>query len=69
VGTLYIDASFDTGATFQQVSSVAVTVGTGQSLSARLVGIFGSATLYRVRFVNGATAQATFRIASSFTAN
>jgi hypothetical protein len=64
-GTLYIDVSFDTGATFQPIASVAVAAGTGQSLSSRLVGIFGTATIYRVRFVNGATAQATFRIASS----
>jgi hypothetical protein len=68
-GTLYIDVSLDTGATFQQVASVAVAANAGQALTTRLVGQFTAATLYRVRFVNGATAQGTFRIASSLTAN
>jgi len=68
-GTLYIDQSLDTGATFQAVGSVAVSAGTTGQLSEKLTGIMGAATLYRVRFVNGATAQTVFRIASSATAN
>lgn len=67
-GTLFIDLSLDTGATYQQVSSVAVAANTAQQLSVRLTGAFTSATLYRVRYVNAATLQGTFRLSSAFSA-
>lgn len=67
-GTLYVDQSLDTGATYQPVASQAVTATVAGQLAVRLTGALTSATLYRVRFVNGATAQATFRISSSFSA-
>ena len=68
-GMLYIDQSLDTGATYQPVLSQAVAANIGANLSVRLAGAFGSATLYRVRFVNGATAQTPFRLSSSITAS
>lgn len=67
-GTLFIDQSLDTGATYQAISSVAVGAGAAQQLSVRLTGTFGTATLYRVRYVNGAAAQGTFRLSSAFSA-
>jgi hypothetical protein len=67
-GTLFIDFSLDSGATWQAVNSVAVAAASTQTLSTRVVG-FASTASYRVRFVNGATAQAVFRIGSAFTAN
>jgi hypothetical protein len=50
------------------VASGAVTAGGSQQLSVRLTGVFTSATLYRVRYVNGAAAQTTLRISSVFSA-
>lgn len=67
-GTLFIDQSLDTGATYQPIASVAVAANTGQQLAVRITGGYTSATLYRVRYVNGATAQATFRLSSAFSA-
>jgi hypothetical protein len=67
-GTLFIDFSLDSGATWQAVNSVAVAAGSTQTLSTRIVGFLSTAS-YRVRFVNGATAQTVFRIGSAFTAN
>ncbi len=67
-GTLFIDLSLDTGATYQPIASVAVAANTGQQLTVRLTGTYSSATLYRVRYVNAATAQATFRLSSAFSA-
>ncbi|MBB3860793.1 hypothetical protein GGQ88_002062 [Novosphingobium hassiacum] len=67
-GTLFIDQSLDTGATYQPIASVAVPANTGQQLTARVTGSYSSATLYRVRYVNGATAQGTFRISSASSA-
>lgn len=65
-GTLYIDLSLDTGATWQTIESVALTAGTSQKLSADLVGAVGAATLYRVRYTNGATLQTLFRLSSAY---
>ena len=67
-GTLYIDWSCDAGTTWQVLNSASVAAGASVQLSAALVG-FSSVNYYRVRFVNGAAAQATFRLATSFTAN
>ncbi|MCW1382903.1 hypothetical protein OLX02_08710 [Novosphingobium sp. KCTC 2891] len=67
-GTLFVDQSLDTGTTYQPVASQAVPAGSFANLAVRLCGAFGAATLYRVRYVNGATAQATFRLSSSFSA-
>ena len=67
-GTLFIDQSLDTGATYQPVATAAVAAGGAQQLSVRLTGAFGTATLYRVRYVNGAAAQGTLRLSSAFAA-
>ncbi len=67
-GTLFVDQSLDTGTSYQPVASQAVSAGSFATLSVRLCGALGAATLYRVRYVNGSTAQATFRLSSSFTA-
>lgn len=67
-GTLFVDQSLDTGATYQPVASAAVAANGAQQLSVRLTGAFGSATLYRVRYVNGAAAQGVFRLSSAFAA-
>lgn len=67
-GTMFIDQSLDTGATYQQLMSVSVAANTSQQLSARITGAYTAATLFRVRFVNGATAQTTFRLSSAFSA-
>ena len=42
-----------------------ITVDLGGQLAARMTGAFTAATQYRVRYVNGAAAQATFRLSSS----
>lgn len=68
-GTLFIDQSLDSGATYQAIASQAVVANGAANLSVRLCGAVGTATLYRVRYVNGATAQATCRISSSFSAS
>jgi hypothetical protein len=68
-GTLFIDQSLDSGVTYQAVASQAVAAGSAASLSVRLCGAVGTATLYRPRYVNGATAQSTFRLSGSFSAN
>ena len=68
-GTLFIDQSLDTGATYQAIASQAVAAGGAGLLSVRLCGAVGTATLYRVRYVNGATLQTTFRLSSSFSAS
>ena len=67
-GTLYIDQSLDTGATYLPVASTAVAAVSSGQISVRLTGTYTASTLYRVRYVNGATAQTTFRIASAFSA-
>lgn len=64
-GTLYIDWTLDNGATWQVLSSVAVSAGTSQQLKALIPGFTTNVNL-RARYVNGASAQATFRLASSF---
>ena len=64
-GTLYLEQSLDTGATYFPVASMAVAANVGGQLVARMTGAFTAATQYRVRYVNGAAAQATFRLSSS----
>ncbi|MBX9883348.1 MAG: hypothetical protein K2X68_00075 [Novosphingobium sp.] len=68
-GTLFIDQSLDTGTSYQAIASQAVAAGGAANLSVRLCGAVGTATLYRVRYVNGATLQTTFRLSSSFSAS
>ncbi|MBX9663472.1 hypothetical protein [Novosphingobium sp.] len=68
-GTLFIDQSLDTGTSYQAIASQALAAGSGANLSVRLCGAVGTATLYRVRYVNGAGAQTTFRLSSSFSAS
>ena len=67
-GTLFIDQSLDSGTTYLPAASQAVAAATPVQLALRLSGALGSTNLYRVRFVNGATAQGTFRLTSGFTA-
>jgi len=68
-GTLFIDQSLDTGASYQAIASQAVAANGAANLSVRMCGAVGTATLYRVRYVNGATLQTTFRLSSSFSAS
>lgn len=68
-GTLFIDQSLDTGATYQPILSQAVTAGSAANIAVRICGAVGTATLYRVRYVNGATAQTVFRLSSGFSAS
>lgn len=70
-GTLFIDLSVDTGAIYRPVASIALAaqpVGFAAQLSVPVTGAQGAATLYRVRYVNGAGAQAAFQLSSSFSA-
>ena len=68
-GTLFIDQSLDTGATYQPVLSQAVAAGGAANIAVRICGAVGTATLYRVRYVNGGTAQTVFRLSSGFSAS
>jgi hypothetical protein len=68
-GTLFIDQSLDTGATYQPILSQAVAANGAANLVARVSGAVGTATLYRVRYVNGATLQTVFRLSSGFSAS
>jgi len=69
-GTLYIERTINTGASWELATpGVAVAAGVPASASVRMTGLQTSATSYRVRFVNGATAQTVFRLSSSFSAN
>jgi hypothetical protein len=68
-GTLFIDQSLDTGATYQSLVSQAAAASSAANLSVRLCGAVGAATLYRVRYVNGGTLQSTFRLSSGFSAS
>lgn len=67
-GTLYVDLSTDTGATYKQIASQALTAGSGAIISVPVTGSAGSATLYRARYVNGGTLQGVFQLTTSFTA-
>lgn len=60
-GTLFIEQSSDGGANFDVSTSIAVVGGTGQGFSQELYAPF-----VRLRYVNGAGAQATFRLYSRF---
>ena len=68
-GTLFIEQSLDTGATYQPILSQAVAAGGAANLTVRMCGAVGAATLYRVRYVNGATLQTVFRLSSGFSAS
>ena len=65
-GTLFIDQSLDSGTTYQPIISQALTASSAAQLTAKITGAFAATTLYRVRYVNGASAQATFRLSSAF---
>ncbi len=67
-GTLFIDWTCDNGTSWQVLASVAVSAGTSQQLKVAIPAFAGNVNL-RLRYVNGAAAQATFRIASSFVSN
>lgn len=68
-GTVFIDQSLDTGATYHPVASQAVTASSAANIVVRVSGAVGTATLYRVRYVNGATLQTVFRLSSGYSAN
>lgn len=67
-GTLSIELSTDTGATYRTIASVAVVASVAQQLTVQQTGVAGSATLYRVRYTNGAVAQTAFQLSSAFLA-
>ncbi|MCX7283624.1 MAG: hypothetical protein NTX28_06190 [Novosphingobium sp.] len=67
-GTLFIDQSLDNGVTYQPVATAAAAANVAQQLTVRTTGIFASTTLYRVRYLNSATAQTLFRLSSAFSA-
>jgi len=69
VGTLYLEQSLDTGANYYVVASVAVAAGVAQTLKTPTMGAAGTASLYRVRYLNGGVAQTVFRLSSALTAN
>ena len=66
-GTLFVEQSLDSGATYQPILTQAVAAATPAQVALRVTGAYGAATLYRVRYVNGAAAQTTFRLSSAFT--
>ncbi|MDT0508661.1 hypothetical protein [Novosphingobium sp. MMS21-SN21R] len=68
-GTLFIDQSLDTGTTWFTAASVAVAAASNGQLSVRITGSYAGATMYRVRYVNGAAAQAVFRLSSALAAS
>ncbi len=67
-GTVFIDQSLDSGTTYHPITSGVVQSGGAQQLAVRTTGLYTGATLYRVRYVNGATAQTVFRLSSAFSA-
>ena len=67
-GTLSVWQSTDSGANYYQMQTLAITAGTSGTIQAKVTGANSAATLYQVRYTNGATAQGVFRLASSFTA-
>ncbi|MCY1672262.1 hypothetical protein OVA07_14745 [Novosphingobium sp. SL115] len=67
-GTLYMEQSLDSGASYLTVASAPVAANSGTQLAVRLTGAFGNANLYRVRFVNGSQAQSVFRLSSGYSA-
>ncbi|NLR72528.1 hypothetical protein HGI47_16755 [Novosphingobium sp. ERN07] len=67
-GTLFIEQSLDTGATYQPIASAPLVAGGAAQLSVRVAGAYTAATLYRVRYVNGALAQGMFRLSSAYSA-
>lgn len=68
-GNLFIDCSVDSGTTYRVADSIALAAGETKSLAVRATGAAGTATLYRVRYVNGGTAQGAFQLSSAFTAS
>jgi len=68
-GTLIIERSLNAGTTYTTLASVAVSAGTMATASVRMSGANTTSTLYRTRYVNGATAQTVFALSSAFSAN
>ncbi|MBN9143770.1 MULTISPECIES: hypothetical protein [unclassified Novosphingobium] len=67
-GTLYIDQSVDGGSTYRVVSTTAVTAGTAANASVDITGPYSASTVFRVRYVNGATPQTYINLTSAFAA-
>ena len=72
-GTLVIDVSSDTGATYRPVKAIALatlpgSLGFAADLSVAVTGVVGTSNLYRTRFINGTTLQGAFQLSSSYTA-
>ena len=65
-GTLFIDCSTDSGATYRVANSAAVAANVPAEIVTGATGASGTATLYRVRYVNGGTAQGAFQLSSMF---
>ncbi|MBX9661924.1 hypothetical protein [Novosphingobium sp.] len=65
-GTLFIECSVDSGTTYRVADSIALAAGETKSLAVRATGAAGTATLYRVRYVNGGSAQGAFQLSSMF---
>lgn len=68
-GTLAVDQSLDSAATWQTVGSVAVASGVAQQIAIRVTGAYSGSTQYRARYVNGGAAQSVLRLSSAFSAN
>lgn len=68
-GTLTIEQSVDSGTNWRTVGSVAVSAGVAANLSVDVTGAYGSTNLYRVKLVNGASAQGLLNLSSAFSAN
>ena len=68
-GTLIIERSLNNGTNYGTLASVAVSAGTIATVSARMTGANTTTTLYRTRYINGATAQTAFALSSAFSAN
>lgn len=65
-GTLFIECSTDSGTTYRVAATVAVAAGVPAEIVTGATGAAGTATLYRVRYVNGGTAQGAFQLSSMF---
>jgi hypothetical protein len=65
-GTLFIDCSVDSGTTYRVAATVAVAANVPAEIVTGATGAAGTATLYRVRYVNGGTAQGAFQLSSMF---
>jgi hypothetical protein len=66
-GTMTIEHTANSGTTWVVVGSAAVPAATATVLRVPVTGVANSASGYRVRYTNGATAQTLFSLTSSFT--